>query len=119
MASCYFFTGSSPGSAFGRTRQEEGGEGPRPPSLITRATPWVWRLSGVSSGSGLMGRSAGEPEEREPDDEELAVSIHRDVKELSQRQEKEGGCYFLSMRWFSLEEERVMQQSSVSISLSF
>ena len=27
--------------------------------------------------------------------------------------------YLLSMRWFSLEEERVMQQSSVSISLSF
>ena len=28
-------------------------------------------------------------------------------------------CYVLSMRWFSLEEEKVMQQSSVSISLSF
>ena len=28
-------------------------------------------------------------------------------------------CYLLSMRWVSLEEERVMQQSSVSISLSF
>ena len=28
-------------------------------------------------------------------------------------------CYLLSMRWFALEEERVMQQSSVSISLSF
>ena len=28
-------------------------------------------------------------------------------------------CYLLSMRWFSLEEERVMQQSIVSISLSF
>ena len=28
-------------------------------------------------------------------------------------------CYLFSMRWFSLEEERVMQQSSVSISLSF
>ena len=28
-------------------------------------------------------------------------------------------CYLLSMRWFSLEEERVMQQSNVSISLSF
>ena len=28
-------------------------------------------------------------------------------------------CYLLRMRWFSLEEERVMQQSSVSISLSF
>ena len=28
-------------------------------------------------------------------------------------------CYHLSMHWFSLEEERVMQQSSVSISLSF
>ena len=28
-------------------------------------------------------------------------------------------CYLLSMRWFSLEEERMMQQSSVSISLSF
>ena len=27
--------------------------------------------------------------------------------------------YLLSLRWFSLEEERVMQQSSVSISLSF
>ena len=27
-------------------------------------------------------------------------------------------CYLLSMRWFSLEEERVMQQSSISISLS-
>ena len=30
-----------------------------------------------------------------------------------------GMCYLLSMRWFSLEEERVMQQSSVSIYLSF
>ena len=29
-----------------------------------------------------------------------------------------GACYRLSMRWFSLEEERVMQQSSVIISLS-
>ena len=28
-------------------------------------------------------------------------------------------CYLLSMRCFSLEEERVMQQSSISISLSF
>ena len=28
-------------------------------------------------------------------------------------------CYLLSMHWFSLAEERVMQQSSVSISLSF
>ena len=28
-------------------------------------------------------------------------------------------CYLLSMRWFSLEEERVMQQSSISISHSF
>ena len=28
-------------------------------------------------------------------------------------------CYLLSMRWFSLEEETVMQQSNVSISLSF
>ena len=28
-------------------------------------------------------------------------------------------CYLLSLRWFSLEEERVMQQSSVSISLRF
>ena len=30
-----------------------------------------------------------------------------------------GKSYLLSMRWFSLEEERVMQQSSVSISLTF
>ena len=28
-------------------------------------------------------------------------------------------CYLLSMCWFSLEEERVMQQSRVSIFLSF
>ena len=28
-------------------------------------------------------------------------------------------CYLLSLRWFSLEEERVMQQSSISISLGF
>ena len=28
-------------------------------------------------------------------------------------------CYLLSLRWFSLEEERVMQQSSVSIFLGF
>ena len=28
-------------------------------------------------------------------------------------------CYLLRMRWFSLEEERVMQQSSISIPLSF
>ena len=32
---------------------------------------------------------------------------------------KGANCYLLSMRWFSLEEERVMHQSSVSISLSF
>ena len=32
---------------------------------------------------------------------------------------KNPSCYLLSMRWFSLEEERVMQQSSVSISLVF
>ena len=32
---------------------------------------------------------------------------------------KNSSCYFLSLRWFFLEEERVMQQSSVSISLSF
>ena len=28
-----------------------------------------------------------------------------------------GLCYLLSLRWFSLEEESVMQQSSISISL--
>ena len=28
-------------------------------------------------------------------------------------------CYLLSLCWFSIEEERVMQQSSVSISLRF
>ena len=28
-------------------------------------------------------------------------------------------CYLLIMRWFSLEEERVMQQSSISISPVF
>ena len=28
-------------------------------------------------------------------------------------------CYLLSFRWFSLEEERVLKQSSVSISPSF
>ena len=28
-------------------------------------------------------------------------------------------CYLLSMRWFSLEEESVMQQCSISISLGF
>ena len=28
-------------------------------------------------------------------------------------------CYLLSMRWFSLEEERVMQESSVSSPLNF
>ena len=32
---------------------------------------------------------------------------------------KPGYCYLLSMRWLSLKEGRVMQQSSVSISLSF
>ena len=32
---------------------------------------------------------------------------------------KNPSCYLLSMCWFYLEEERVMQQSSVSISLSF
>ena len=30
-----------------------------------------------------------------------------------------GTCYLFSMHWFSLEEERVMQHSRVSISLSF
>ena len=30
-----------------------------------------------------------------------------------------GGRYLLSMHWFSLEEEMLMQQSSISISLSF
>ena len=32
---------------------------------------------------------------------------------------KEEDCYLLSMHWFSLEEERVIQQSSVSIYLGF
>ena len=32
---------------------------------------------------------------------------------------RNASCYLLSMHWFSLEEERVMQQSSISISLSF
>ena len=32
---------------------------------------------------------------------------------------KLAGCYLLSMRWFSLEEERVMQQSRINIPLSF
>ena len=32
---------------------------------------------------------------------------------------RNSSCYLLSMHWFSLEEERVMQQSSVSISLNF
>ena len=32
---------------------------------------------------------------------------------------KNPSCYLLSMHGFSLEEERVMQQNSVSISLSF
>ena len=31
----------------------------------------------------------------------------------------ESPCYLLSLHWFSLEDERVMQQSSISISLSF
>ena len=32
---------------------------------------------------------------------------------------RNSSCYLLSMCWFSLEEERVMEQSSISISLSF
>ena len=32
---------------------------------------------------------------------------------------RNSSCYLLSMRWFCLEEERVMQQSSISISFSF
>ena len=32
---------------------------------------------------------------------------------------RNSSCYLLRMCWFSLEEERLMQQSSVSISLSF
>src|SRR4051812_24621578 len=80
MASCSFFTGSKPGSVFSLTRREGEGEG-RPPSLMTRAPPQGRRPSGVSCGSGLTGRSAGEPEEREPepDDEEVHVFIRRGV----------------------------------------
>ena len=88
MATCSFFTGRKPGSVFGLTRRLEEGEG-RLPSLMMRAgalvddegTAAVRRPSGVSCGSGLTGRSAGEPEEREPnpDEEEVAVSIRRGV----------------------------------------
>ena len=53
---------------------EAGGEG-TPSWLMTRAPPRVRRPSGVSRGSDLMGRSAGDPEEREPDDDEDAVFI--------------------------------------------
>ena len=39
--------------------------------------------------------------------------------DLSGNGARNPSCYLLSMHWFSLEEERVMQQSSISISLSF
>ena len=49
---------------------------------------------------------------------DVVVRLH-DPTDLSTESTAPPSCYLLSMRWFSLEEERVMQQSSVSISLSF
>ena len=46
----------------------------------------------------------------------LVIGVVHDLNTLCG---EDGACYLLSMRWFSLEEERVMQQSSVSISLGF
>ena len=40
---------------------------------------WVRRLTGVSWGSGLTGRSAGKPDESEPDEEDVVVTIRRGV----------------------------------------
>ena len=84
MFVCSGFTGSSPGSSFGRTSWKERGKGR---ALMTRAPLRVRRRSGVYSGSGLTGRSASEPE---PDDEEVPGSIRRGVQELPRRQEKDG-----------------------------
>ena len=48
-----------------------------------------------------------------------AMYYHAEMSEISHVNLQIGLCYLLSMRWFSLEEERVMQKSNVSISLSF
>ena len=47
--------------------------------------------SGVSCGSGLTGSNAGDLEEREPDDEDIPISILLGVQKLPRRREKAGG----------------------------
>ena len=72
-------------------------------------------------------RSGGEENERQ-----MANNVMQDMRvlwwllgmswlgvDLPNNDARNSSCYFLSLRWFSLEEERVMQQSSASISLSF
>ena len=72
-----------------------------------------------------QGWSGGEENERQ-----MANNIMRGIRvcdgylvclvcRLPGNDARNPSCYLLSMCWFSLEEERVMQQSSVSISLSF
>ena len=47
------------------------------------------------------------------------VCLDLSIDDLPGNGARNPSCYLLSLCWFSLEEERVMQQSSVSISLSF
>ncbi|KAE8801327.1 hypothetical protein D1007_23022 [Hordeum vulgare] len=88
MARFSCLTGRSPGSVFGLTRREEASG-----SLMTMPPLRVRHLNDVSYGSDLMGRSVGDPEERERelDEEDDLVSIRHGVQELSRRREKAGG----------------------------
>ena len=72
-------------------------------------------------------RSGGEENERQMEDNVMRgirvcdgylVCLDLSV-DLPGNGARNPSCYFLSMHWFSLEEERVMQQSSVHISFSF
>ncbi|KAE8815667.1 hypothetical protein D1007_06853 [Hordeum vulgare] len=88
-------TGRSPGSVFGLTRRDG-----VPGSLMTMSSLRVHRLSCVSCGSVLTGRNANNTEERErePDEEDAAVSIRLGVQEMPRRRKKAdgGGHSYLS-----------------------
>ncbi|KAE8802282.1 hypothetical protein D1007_21826 [Hordeum vulgare] len=88
MAGCSCLTGRSPGSVFGLTRREEASG-----SFMTMLALRVRRPSSVSYSSGFMGSKASDPEERErePDDEDVTISIFLGIQELPWRREKAGG----------------------------
>ncbi|KAE8795490.1 hypothetical protein D1007_29721 [Hordeum vulgare] len=84
--------GRNVGSVFGLMRREEASG-----SLVMKPPLRVHRPSGISCGSGLTGRSAGDPpkeRERDPDEVDDPVSIRLGIQELPRRREKTDGGGF-------------------------